>query len=690
MDSDRPHLSLLKQVDGFPDIVELVTASIASQTQTDVQIKDEALQAVVSIVPQIQANGDVTGAVILIVDNTAELVRTRRELQLIFDNIPQAIFVREVDGTILKANPAASAIVDAGERELTGRNYFEFLSSGSAHTSKQKDESFFKSDEELSDSVGEIENKSGRKLWKRVTRIRSEDVETGEPLLYTMGEDVTQEYESAAALKLSETRLDMAVRAAAVGLWDFAVSTGGLWWSDRFKEIVGVNDETFKGRLEDFSERLHPDDKERIMTAVQRHLTDKEPYDVRYRLRHESGHYVTIDAKGQAIWDDDGEAVSMIGTVEDVTERDRQFTALAESKAQLDSAAKLSGMGYWRIDLINNTLFWSDHIYVIHGVDPKEYTPELQAGINFYHPDDRKEVTEHVNRAIEAGDGFDFEARLVRPDGDVRVVKSIGRTSTNEDGQSDAVFGVFVDVTDDRHRELELRETMQELSKSNEELNRFSYVCSHDMKEPVRLIQSLCELLLVPDVSADNAKRDDLINRIAVNTDRLAAIISSLLAYSRIDERVEHTDVDLNKVAADVTEGLALAIEEANATVELSALPTVTGATVHFSQLLQNLIANALKFNDKPEPIIRISATQSDTTSVEIRVEDNGPGIKPADREAVFGVFQRLQRRDEIEGTGLGLSICQRIVAQYGGSLEIADSLDLGGACFILRLSTDR
>ena len=361
---------------------------------------------------------------------------------------------------------------------------------------------------------------------------------------------------------------------------------------------------------------------------------------------------------------------------------------LVESKAHLDVAAQLSGLGHWRIDLVDDTLSWSPQIYEIHGVAPESYAPDLKSAVAFYHPDDVDRVRKHLSDAIEGGQGFGFEAKLVRPDGEVRSVKSVGRVNTNELGDATSVFGVFLDVTEDRERENALRATLDELSKSNEELNRFSYVCSHDMKEPVRLIQSLCELLLEPDIKNDTEQRDDLINRIALNTDRLATIISSLLAYSRIDEKVEFKEVDLNDVLGDVLDSLALSIQEADADIETAALPVVQGARVHFSQLFQNLIANALKFNDKAKAQVRISSVDGENGDAEIRVEDNGPGIKSEDRDSIFEVFKRLQRRDEVEGTGLGLSICQRIVAQYGGTITVEESDDLGGACFVVRLNT--
>jgi light-regulated signal transduction histidine kinase (bacteriophytochrome) len=222
--------------------------------------------------------------------------------------------------------------------------------------------------------------------------------------------------------------------------------------------------------------------------------------------------------------------------------------------------------------------------------------------------------------------------------------------------------------------------TVHELARSNEELNRFSYVCSHDMKEPVRMIESMAALLTNRDFDANEKVRAELLSRISVNTSRLRAIIDGLLAYSRIEAKVEMTQVDLNLILAEICDGLSMAAEDHGAKIEVGPLPVVNGATVHFTQLFHNLIGNALKYSDKEIPLIRLSARKS-SDGWTFLLEDNGPGVPEEARLEIFKLFSRLKRRDEVEGTGLGLSIAQRIVEQYKGQIKCLSSV-LGGAAF--------
>ncbi len=374
-------------------------------------------------------------------------------------------------------------------------------------------------------------------------------------------------------------------------------------------------------------------------------------------------------------------AGEMVGAIVLITDN---TSALRERNRQLSAAARIAGLGHFAIDLSGNRRSLSDELYEIIGETKPpagEDPPELT---DFIHPDDVDELLSVGRELRDHGKPFEVQAKMLRSDGGERNVRIVAMPGLDSSHKVVGIMGVVLDITDQTHKEEQLVNTLAELSRSNEELNRFSYVCSHDMKEPVRMIEQLSEMLLDSTIIEDHAQRSDVISRITKNMGRLRQIIDSLLAYSRIDAKVEESVIDLREVMTDIDETLSLAITEQNAELVLGDLPSVRGARVHFTQLFQNLIGNSLKFNDKDTPIVKVSASSEGGYTVLV-VEDNGPGVPEESRTKIFGLFDRLHRQDEIDGIGLGLSICQRIVAQYQGTI-VCDDSEMGGARFEISL----
>ena len=241
-------------------------------------------------------------------------------------------------------------------------------------------------------------------------------------------------------------------------------------------------------------------------------------------------------------------------------------------------------------------------------------------------------------------------------------------------------LGMVVQRDRDR-RALEQREAA--LERSNEELERFAYVASHDLQEPLRKIVTACELLErrhAEELSDDAARYLD----VAVDgAKRMQTLIRDLLTYSRITrgERGEGDTADLGAVVQEVLEGLSIVREETQADIEVGALPVVSIGVDEARQLLSNLVGNALKYHGDSPPEVVVDAEDRDGSMVELTVCDNGIGIDPEYHERIFDVFRRLHRRDEYSGTGIGLAIVKRIAEHHGGRAWVTGRPE-GGSCF--------
>lgn len=214
-------------------------------------------------------------------------------------------------------------------------------------------------------------------------------------------------------------------------------------------------------------------------------------------------------------------------------------------------------------------------------------------------------------------------------------------------------------------------EAMEELTRSNQELEQFAYVASHDLQEPLRVISGYLQLLERRYRGQLDAEADEFINYVLDGARQLQQLINDLLEYSRVGSRGKPLrPTDMNDAFERTVAGLGAKIEENRATVTRDALPMVQADSVQMVQLLQNLIANALKFRGSEPPEVHISARR-DGPHWQFAVRDNGIGIDPKYQDRIFAIFQRLHTRKKYSGTGIGLAVCKRIVERHGGRIWV-------------------
>ncbi|MDX8391128.1 MAG: ATP-binding protein [Mariprofundaceae bacterium] len=231
-----------------------------------------------------------------------------------------------------------------------------------------------------------------------------------------------------------------------------------------------------------------------------------------------------------------------------------------------------------------------------------------------------------------------------------------------------------------------LNDAAEELAHSNRDLASFAYIASHDLREPLRKIQSFGDRLISKESENMSDRGKDYIVRMQKAAARMKDLIEALLNYSRIGTKGDpFAPTDLNKVIQEVLDDLELRINETGGKVIVPDLPEIDVDKIQIRQVFQNLIANALKFQRQDvAPEIRIDATMKNDTCI-LKFTDNGIGFEPEYEERIFGVFQRLHGRDAFEGTGIGLSICQKTAERHGGSI-VAEGRPGDGATFTLTL----
>ena len=392
----------------------------------------------------------------------------------------------------------------------------------------------------------------------------------------------------------------------------------------------------------------------------------------------------------------------------ELEDRVAQRTAeLAASEDMLRSFFESPGALRGIVDLVDGDMrfvrvnaasarYWGHDALSIHG------QPALALGTA---PAIVQQWTDAMAASLQEAEPITFETHH-GPDDDAGAwfsvtVSHVGRVPS---GCERFVYAM-TDITYRRHLEDALRRSYAELEKrveertaelmrSNEELERFAYIASHDLQEPLRMVASYTQLLERRYKGRLDADADDFISYAVEGASRMQKMISDLLAFSRVTTRgSDFAPTDCNAVLAEVLANLQFVIAEADATVTHDKLPTVDGDATQLRQLFQNLVANAVKFRGEAAPRVHISARLVDESSVEtpsapewlFSVSDNGIGIDAQYVDRVFVIFQRLHTRSEYPGTGIGLAIAKRIVERHGGHIWV-ESTPGAGATFLFTL----
>ena len=322
----------------------------------------------------------------------------------------------------------------------------------------------------------------------------------------------------------------------------------------------------------------------------------------------------------------------------------------------------------------------------------RKYTPAVASTFSFIRQDIGRPIDHFAHRirdpkmmdrirsVLETGEGVEREVQ--NRAGDWLLMRILPYRT--EDAEMEGAVVTLVDVTQLKEAEKQSEQTMRDLKASNQELQQFAHIVSHDLKAPIRHIHSHC-LQLKEQLAGQNSDAGELLDRTTSSAKHMIGLIEGLLAYSRVGAGgAEMIPTDLDGVFQTVVQQIQDEIDEADAVVVSDPLPTVKGDKIQLVQLFQNLIENALKFRSKERPRVYMSVKPRGRHWV-FSIQDNGIGIDPKFAESIFEVFRRLHDSETYAGTGMGLVICRKVVDRHGGRIWL-DRRGGMGSTFVFTL----
>ena len=360
----------------------------------------------------------------------------------------------------------------------------------------------------------------------------------------------------------------------------------------------------------------------------------------------------------------------------DNTEEKKMERKLEKSEALFRTLTDVSTVGIFMIELDGKYSFINERGCEIIGLDAEEIL-DLGTGRTI-HPDDSEKVIEEWNKALKHMEHFKCEYRYHHLNGSDIWVIAVAKPNIDTSGRFVNYVGTLVDINEHQKAEEKVIKTLDELNRSNKELEHFAYVVSHDLQEPLRSISNFLQLLSRRYKGKIDPKSAEYIDIAVHGANRMQTMINDLLTYSRITTHgKKFSYTDCQAVLDDTLRDLNATIEENDAIVTNDPLPTVFADNSQMKHLFQNLIVNGIKFHGEKQPKIHISVVEEDKDWLFI-VQDNGIGIDSKYAESIFDVFKRLHTRKEYSGTGIGLSICRKIVNRHGGEIWIESNLGKG------------
>ena len=396
----------------------------------------------------------------------------------------------------------------------------------------------------------------------------------------------------------------------------------------------------------------------------------------------------------------------------EIAERKKVEEELKVSNQQLRMAQEIARLGHWQWDVVANKVAWSDELYNIFRIEP-DGDISYETYLERLHPDDRSFVNNSVQRAFNEKQFSTFVHRVLLNDGTEKIIQARGDVVVNETGQVVRMLGTAQDITELQKAQQQLVERTQALESTNAELQRFAYVASHDLQEPLRKIMTFASLLNNELDNNVNEKARLYMQKIVQSSGRMQRLIDDILAFSSLRVSYEaFRPTDLNSVLRQVLSDIEVRIESTGAVIRADELPVIDAISTQIGQLFQNLLSNALKFrkedvpplivisgrivtadeipvnasaDDASSPATDISYKESRESFLRVEVRDNGIGFDESYSTKIFEIFQRLHNSKSFEGTGIGLAICKKIVDNHHGVITVS-SRPGEGAVFVFFL----
>ncbi len=484
-------------------------------------------------------------------------------------------------------------------------------------------------------------------------------------------------------LEKSNHRYNLAIEGTGVGLWTWDVQTNGNYWSPKFFQLLGFADEEIFASYDEWEARLHPDDKDSVLSALQAHLKDGVKYEVELRLRRKNDTYHWYRVKGKAEFNKDGIATYMVGSLEDIQEQKTLQAAYMFEQQKFREFVNLAPVGIainrmkdGSFEYVNNEFskFTGYDVDVLNSMDYWQLTPKQY---------EDQEQLQLQNMKSEGRYG-PYLKEYFHKDGHRFPVLLSGIKITGLDG-AEYIWSVVQDMTERQKAEEQLRVAMREAEAANVAKSQFLAAMSHEIRTPMNGILGTLQLLQ-DDFRSDKERM--LFDSAVESAHSLLTIVNDILDFSKIEANMlslEYVTFSAKHIVKHVVSSLSQLATVNSVNVEVSESPGFhdawIGDSTRVKQIVTNVVSNAIKFSENGSVSIAIaSQLGGENTSLTIVVKDTGIGMSSETLSSLFDRFTQadLSTTRKFGGTGLGMAITKNLVDMMNGTIHISSELSVG------------
>ncbi|WP_091134623.1 PAS domain-containing sensor histidine kinase [Microvirga guangxiensis] len=535
--------------------------------------------------------------------------------------------------------------------------------------------------------------------------------------IFVQGHDVTDHRRAEEAVRESEQRFRLVAESAPVMLWMGDLQGKCVYLNRAQREFWGLDEAAVAGF--EWGDMLHPDDQTALFAPFSQGMRDHAPFTTEARFKRADGEYRIVQTNAQPRFDSSGAFLGMIGVNVDITETRRAENALRDSEERFRAIANSIDQLIWATRPDGFHDYYNQRWYEYTGVP--EGSTDGASWNGMFHPEDQEHAWKVWRHSLETGEPYHIEYRLRHRSGQYRWVLGRAQPVFNEEGQITRWYGTCTDIHDFKQAQEELRasrekaiqseeetrrlaamlaERVSELDAANEEIQRFAYIVSHDLRAPLVNIMGFTSELenaqgeiesfyktvseTKPELvvkSAGEAIESDLpeaIGFIRSSTVKMDKLINAILRLSREGRRVLTPEpVHMSQLLEAQHHSLTHQLHERGAELVIEKVPDLVSDRLAIEQIFGNLMDNAVKYLEPGRPGRIVVRGHDNGLSVRYEIEDNGRGIDEKDYERIFDLFRRSGTQDQ-QGEGIGLAHVRALVRRLGGAISVKSRLGEG------------